>query len=80
MHYTNTSMHFVVAIYLSLGKMHSVDLNGRTGVIYQEINNLHKESGRRPFLSITSTYVLMATTYDHFCVNTCFIICNIEIF
>lgn len=73
-------MQFFVAIYLSLRMLHSVDLNGQTGIIYQEINNLHEESWRDHFLSITSAYVVMATTYEHFCVNTCFIICKVQIF
>lgn len=43
--------------------MRSVDLNGKAGFIYKEINNLREESLWGHLLSITSTYVVMAYNY-----------------
>lgn len=38
--------------------LHSVDLNCKSGIIYQEVNYLHKESWRGHLLSTTCTYVM----------------------
>lgn len=65
MYFTNMSIIFflTVAMSLSLGILHAVDLKGK------KMNSNHEDSWRGHFLLIAAAYVDVTTTYEHFCVH-----------